>query len=184
MSDHLSSNLANNLKRLREQKQLSQEALSRLSGVPRPTLAHLESGTANPTLGVVLKVMNALDVSLETLVALPATALIHFAASRHRRRAGRGLKLYEFGEPPGPLRLLRLELGPKARWSPAKAERSVGHHLVCEAGSMRVSAEAEERVLSALESVVARSDDGFTVTNDADTPAVLYALKARRIGTG
>ena len=181
MSDHLSSNLARNLKRLREQKKLSQEGLSRLSGVPRPTLAHLESGAANPTLGVVLKVMSALNVSLDALVEAPEKQLVHYSAARHRRRAGRGLRVHQFTDELGSLSLARLEMGPKARWSPGEAESSLRHHLVCESGSIRVTAGEHSEGLAARELVVARSDDGFTVTNEADVLAVLYALAAPQI---
>lgn len=68
MSDDTSTRLAANLKRLREEAGLSQKALAETSGVPRPTIAHLESGQANPTLSVALKVAGALGVNVDGLV--------------------------------------------------------------------------------------------------------------------
>lgn len=68
MSDDTSTLLAGNLKRLREEAGLSQKALAELSGVPRPTIAHLESGQANPTLSVSLKVAAALGVGVDGLI--------------------------------------------------------------------------------------------------------------------
>lgn len=68
MSDDTSTRLAANLKRLREEAGLSQKALAEQSGVPRPTIAHLEAGQANPTLSVALKVATALGVSVDGLV--------------------------------------------------------------------------------------------------------------------
>ncbi len=68
MSDNISTRLATNLKRLRTQKGWSQQALADESGVPRPTLAHLESGAANPTLSVVSRVAKCLGVSLDGLL--------------------------------------------------------------------------------------------------------------------
>lgn len=68
MADDTSTRLAANLKRLREGRGLSQASLSEESGVPRPTIAHLESGQANPTLSVVLRVAQALGVSVDALV--------------------------------------------------------------------------------------------------------------------
>jgi transcriptional regulator with XRE-family HTH domain len=68
VSDDVSTVLAENLKRLREEAGLSQQALSDRSGVPRPTVAHLESGAANPTLAVVTKLARALGVSLDGLI--------------------------------------------------------------------------------------------------------------------
>ncbi|MCH2110625.1 MAG: helix-turn-helix domain-containing protein, partial [Polyangiaceae bacterium] len=67
MSDDLSTKLAANLKRLREERSFSQAQLAEESQVPRPTIAHMESGQANPTLTVVLKVTRALGVSVDSL---------------------------------------------------------------------------------------------------------------------
>ena len=44
--------LARNLRTLREARGVTQAQLARLAGIPRATWAHLESGEANPTLGV------------------------------------------------------------------------------------------------------------------------------------
>jgi len=66
--DDLSTRLAQNLKQLRESRDLSQKALAEQSGVPRPTIAHLESGQANPTLSVALRVARALGIRLDELV--------------------------------------------------------------------------------------------------------------------
>jgi len=68
MSDGTSTLLSANIKRLREEAGLSQKALAEVSGVPRPTIAHLESGQANPTLTVALKVAAALGVGVDNLV--------------------------------------------------------------------------------------------------------------------
>ena len=56
MMDDISSNLSNNLRQLREMRGLSQQQLARQAGIPRPTWASLESGSANPTLSVLVKV--------------------------------------------------------------------------------------------------------------------------------
>ena len=55
-------NLANNLKQLREARGITQQRMAKVAGIPRPTWANLESGAANPTLGVLVKVAAALSV--------------------------------------------------------------------------------------------------------------------------
>ena len=42
--------LANNLLDLRKKKNLSQDKLSELAGIPRSTITHMESGEGNPSL--------------------------------------------------------------------------------------------------------------------------------------
>jgi transcriptional regulator with XRE-family HTH domain len=62
------SALAENVRRLREAQELTQAELAARAGLPRATLSLLESGSANPTLSVVLRVSKALDVRLEELL--------------------------------------------------------------------------------------------------------------------
>jgi len=62
-------NLANNIKKLRETKGLSQEKLARLADVANNTLIKMESGeNKNPTLDTLKKVAKALDVSVDDLI--------------------------------------------------------------------------------------------------------------------
>jgi len=62
-------NLANNIKKLRETKGLSQEKLARLADVANNTLIKMESGeNQNPTLDTLKKVAKALDVSVDDLI--------------------------------------------------------------------------------------------------------------------
>ena len=62
-------NLANNIKKLREAKGLSQEKLARLADVANNTLIKMESGeNQNPTLNSLKKVAKALDVSVDDII--------------------------------------------------------------------------------------------------------------------
>ena len=62
-------NLANNIKRLREAKGLSQEKLARLADVANNTLIKMESGeNKNPTLDTLKKVAKAFGVSVDDLI--------------------------------------------------------------------------------------------------------------------
>jgi putative transcriptional regulator len=62
-------NLANNIKKLREAKGLSQEKLARLADVANNTLIKMESGeNKNPTLDTLKKVAKALGVSVDDLI--------------------------------------------------------------------------------------------------------------------
>ena len=64
-----SQNLANNIKKLREAKGLSQEKLARLADVANNTLIKMESGeNQNPTLNSLKKVAKALVVSVDDLI--------------------------------------------------------------------------------------------------------------------
>lgn len=61
--------LAQNIRKLRLKKQLSQEKLARLSDIANATLVKIESGAAKaPTITTVAKIASALNVSIDELV--------------------------------------------------------------------------------------------------------------------
>ena len=55
-TDELAARLGHNIRTLREARGLTQQQMAKVSGLPRATWANLESGAANPTLGVLHKV--------------------------------------------------------------------------------------------------------------------------------
>ncbi len=79
-------NLGVNVRRLREARGLSQQRLADLSGIPRPTWASLETGTANPTLAVLSKAADALNVSIEELIGPPRSEFEFIPAANVRER--------------------------------------------------------------------------------------------------
>lgn len=61
--------IAKNIKKLRKDKKLSQDKLSRLADVAHATIIKIESGgIKSPTIDTVQKIANALGISLDTLM--------------------------------------------------------------------------------------------------------------------
>ena len=61
--------LAENIKRLRNKKGLSQEKLARLADISTVTLVKIESGVAKePTITTIIKIAGALEISIDELV--------------------------------------------------------------------------------------------------------------------
>lgn len=179
MSDKLSSNIAANLKRLRLARQISQQRLSDLSGVPRPTLAHLESGAANPTLALVLKVSEALRVRLEELWQQPEPVILHTRADDLPTRSRTGSRLQRLlGETSSTLGFERLEFAPSGSVSVKAGSPGYRHHLFCEAGGVMIVAGGESCALAAGEGAAVGSDVGYKAHNRARAVAVLFRVIA------
>ena len=116
--DDLHGNLAQNIRRLREAHGLSQQRMAQLSGIPRPTWASLESGTANPTLSVLNKAASALQVSIEELVGPPRTEVQHFKASQITERKRQGARIRPLvPEALAGLEITRMAIKPGVEWS-------------------------------------------------------------------
>lgn len=62
---------AENLRRLREEKKLSLDNVSKLSGVSKSMLGQIERGEVNPTISTVWKIANGLKVSFTALMSRP-----------------------------------------------------------------------------------------------------------------
>lgn len=153
MPDDERTRLAHNLRELREARSLTQQELSDRSGVPRPTLAHLESGQGNPTLTVLIKVAAALGIGIEALVSAsrPKVKVVSRADLPSEARAG--VELRTLG--------VELSVGFE-RWELARGarlERGAGRHgerrvVVCEAGELSITVGTTEHRLRAGELAV------------------------------
>src|SRR4029077_16488321 len=65
------THLGRNIQTLREARGQTQQQIARGAGIPRAPWANRESGAANPTLAVLIKVAQALQVRLEELIEPP-----------------------------------------------------------------------------------------------------------------
>ena len=80
-SSPVAAHLARNLVNLRRTRGLTQDMLARDAGVPRSTIANLESGDGNPSLAVLVKVAQSLAVPIDELLASPRAMVRHWAAA-------------------------------------------------------------------------------------------------------
>lgn len=69
--DKLNLIMAENLKRLRENRKLSLDNVAKLSGVSKSMLGQIERGEVNPTVSTVWKISNGLKISFTQLMSRP-----------------------------------------------------------------------------------------------------------------
>jgi transcriptional regulator with XRE-family HTH domain len=92
--DDLRTRLATNLRRLRAEREISQERLALEAGVDRTMLSKIERRVSNPSIETLLKLANRLSVDLVAIVAPvdPATdALLASGNKPVRDRPALGL---------------------------------------------------------------------------------------------
>jgi transcriptional regulator with XRE-family HTH domain len=166
MSDDLRANLGSNVRRLRDARSLSQQQMARISGIPRPTWASLESGSANPTLSVLTRAAAALQVSIEELIGPPRTACRLFPAgeiSERKRQGGRLRRLLPEAIPG--LDISRLELAPGGHFQGVPHTAGTREYLSCERGRVELVASGERWELSPGDSLVFRGDQRHSYRN-------------------
>src|SRR5262252_4645091 len=109
------AHLGRNIQTLREARGRTQLQIARVAGIPRATWANLESGGANPTLAVLIKVAQALQVRLEELIEPPrGTGRIYRAAELPRREKSTVVVRKLLPETIPGLEIERMELPPRA----------------------------------------------------------------------
>lgn len=175
----VAENLAANIRQLRDGRGLSQQQLAEMSGVPRATWANLESGEANPTLSVLLRVATTLQVTLEELVGPPrATARLYRAGSLPSRRRGQASIRNVLPDPMSGLQIERIELPAGSGFTGVPHTPGTREYLACEQGSMELSASGETWRLEPGDVVVFRGDQRHAYRNPGRGRSVAYSVIA------
>ena len=168
--------LAANIRQLRQARALTQEQLAKASGVPRATWAHLESGSGNPTLAVLMRVATALQVSIEELISAPRATAKLFHRDELRTRTRQGIVIRKLLPEPLPgLDIERMELPPRSRMTGTPHRAGTREYLTCESGTIVLAASGTQYKLVEGDVVVFRGDQPHSYHNEERTPAVGYS---------
>jgi transcriptional regulator with XRE-family HTH domain len=185
MIEQASSNLAANLKELRQSRRMSQVQLSKIAGIPRPTLANLESGSSNPTLSVLMRLAGALQVLIEELIAPPRSSGRHYRAAELPTRSRDRVVVRRLLPDPIPgLDIERLFIPTGATMVGVPHTRGTREYLTCESGTVHLTASGEQWVVEAGDVVVFRGDQRHAYRNIGHTPAVAYTVVMLAPGPG
>lgn len=159
-------NLAQNIRRLRESHSMSQQKIADLSGIPRPTWASLETGTANPTLTVLSKAATALNVSIEELLGAPRSEFVFIPASEVRTRKRQDARMRPLVPEALPgLEISRMELAPSGRMVGVPHTAGTREYLTCDNGTIELIAGGEHHALREGDMLVFRGDQRHSYRN-------------------
>lgn len=173
----LGDRIAANIRALRAARGLTQQQMARLSGLPRATWQHLESGGANPTVSVLHKVALALQVSVEELIAPPRAACRFYAAGAlptHRR--GPVSVAHLLPDPIPGVMIDRMELPPRSAMAGVPHTQGTREYLTCESGELVLTVAGERWTLRRGDVVVFRGDQKHGYSNAGSKPAVGYSV--------
>lgn len=179
MADSTASHLAANIRQLREARGMTQEQMARLSDVPRPTWANLESGEANPTLSVLIKVANALQVPLEELIGPPrAVVKLYKSESLPTTQRGKVRIRRLLPETITGFEIDRMELPAGAYMTGIPHTLGAREYLTCETGTVELSVAETKWQLHPGDVVVFRGDQKHAYRNPGTHTAIAYSVIA------
>jgi transcriptional regulator with XRE-family HTH domain len=174
-----SLHLGRNIQTLREARGRTQQQIARIAGIPRATWANLESGGANPTLAVLIKVAQALAVRLEELIEPPRRTgrLYRVAELPWREKSSVTVRKLLPESIPG-LEIERMELPPRAAMGGVPHKLGTREYLTCERGQIELSAGGESFTLDPGDVVVFRGDQRHGYRNTANATTIAYSVIA------
>jgi XRE family transcriptional regulator, regulator of sulfur utilization len=176
-SDSAPLNLARNLRALREAQGLTQNQLAERAGVPRATLAHLETGGGNPTLLVTIRIASALNVTIEELIGPPRATGRLYHAEQLPVRTRAGVTLHKLLPDPLPgIDLERMHLPARAVMKGVPHSAGTREYLFCERGRIELVASGATYQLGPGDVVVFRGDQKHSYRALGDDDAVAFAV--------
>jgi transcriptional regulator with XRE-family HTH domain len=171
--------LGRNLQQLREARGLTQQQISRLAGIPRATWANLESGAANPTLSVLVRAADALQVRLEELIEPPRrTGRLYKVGVLPVRQRGAVTVRKLLPESIAGLEIERMELPAGAALTGVPHTPGTREYLTCERGAIQLAVAGATFALDPGDVVVFRGDQKHGYRNPGAAPAVAYSVVA------
>jgi transcriptional regulator with XRE-family HTH domain len=173
----VATRLGKNVKQLREARGLTQQQIAKLAGVPRATWANLESGDANPTLGVLHRAAQALQVSIEELISSPRAACRLYEKGTLPTRAPGQAEVRKLLPDPIPgMEIDRIEVAPGGRMTGVPHTPGTREYLTCEAGEMLLVVGGERFRLGPGDVAVFHGDQRHSYHNAGQRPAVGYSV--------
>lgn len=184
----LTTVVGTNLRRLRLQRGLSLERLSKASGVSRAMLGQVELGRSAPTINVVWKIARALAVPFSALISnRPAGGTVHLPADRAKRLMSHDGKftsraLFPFDVP-------RTVEFYELRLAPLSIERADAHppgtteNLVVSHGTVELVVDQQRYLLATGDALLFEADVPHIYRNPADTDAVMYLVMTYSLST-
>ena len=171
--------LAENMRAIREARGLSQEQIAKIAGIPRATWTHLESGAANPTLAVLTKVANALQIRLDELLATPRQSARLLRAGELPTRTRGSVAIRKLLPEPLPgLDLERMALPPGARMAGVPHTPGTREYLTCERGVIELAVAGEKFTLGEGDVVIFRGDQRHAYHNPGTSLTIAYSAIA------
>jgi len=165
------------IQRLRTERKLTLDDLSRAAGVSKSMLSEIERDKANPTIAVAWRLTNALGVSVDQLFASAhahetiAVAGPHEIPTLDGHEAKYQLRVWGPIELAGKFEWYELTLQPGGALISNAHEPGTREHLTVLHGSLEIEADAEVRRLKAADTARYQADVPHAIRNAGKTEA-------------
>lgn len=162
----ISTIIAENLKRLRQEQNLSLGQLAEKAGVSKVMLSQLEKGNANPTINTVWKITGALGVPYTQLLDQPQVKTLHVKKRHIHELCEDGYHIFSYYPKNGerPFELYEIEMDPHCEHPSIGHSSNSSEYILVVEGTLTMILNGEVYTLD--------RDDGFCF--DASVPHTYF----------
>lgn len=176
--------VAKNIKRLREERTLSMDELSRLSGVSRSMLAQIERGDGNPTISTLWKISNGLRIPFDALTVRP----------KHAHEIVRTAEVQPLPEDAGRVRnysifpddenrgfaVYYLEVDEGGYWESEPHLKGTTEFITVFLGCLEIQTNGQHFTVGARENIRFKADTAHSYRNTGKETAILHMILSNR----
>ena len=159
--DRLNILVSENIKRIRQEKNLSLGDLAKLSDVSKSMLAQIERGEGNPTLSTLWKIANGMQVSFNTLIAQPKLPykVTKLAEIEPILDMSGGLKNYSlFSDIENNFSVYQIEVSKEISWISEAHLRGTAEFVIVIQGTLEIKLEEKTFILKKGENLWFKAD--------------------------
>lgn len=172
---NLNSVIASNLKRLRQERNLSLGQLAELSGVSKVMLGQIEKGDSNPTINMLWKIANGLKVPYTQLIDEPESEAELLPKERRTEQndAEGQYRIFTYfsSTPRRNFELFLIELDPGAEHGSVPHSEKSQEYVLIQEGCLRLSVGGREYELNPEDSICFSAAAPHTYANLGNTVA-------------
>ena len=172
--------VAKNVRRLREERKLSLDELSKQSGVSKSMLAQIERSEGNPTISTLWKISNGMKVPFDALTLRPEPPyeIVKLTELEPLLEDEGRVKNYALFPDDDNRRfaVYYLELDEGSYWESEPHLKGTTEFITIFKGTVQINAGGHIFVVSRGESIRFRADLQHSYRNMEDTPAVLHMI--------
>ena len=159
--DRLNILVSENIKRIRQEKNLSLGDLAKLSDVSKSMLAQIERGEGNPTLSTLWKIANGMQVSFNTLITQPKLPykVTKLAEIEPILDMNGGLKNYSlFSDIENNFSVYQIEVGKEISWISETHLHGTAEFVIVIQGTLEIKLEEKTFILKKGENLWFKAD--------------------------
>ena len=176
----LQRNIAWNLKKIRQQQNISLDMLSEQTGVSKSMLGQIERGEANPSIGVLGKITRGLHIELQELTKEPQNEMV-LQRKEDLRPVKEGRSQYQIFNLFSPeekqhFEIYQVEIMPGQRYSSSGHGMHTREYVMVSQGQLRLEADNKVYEVGEKDSLRFDSDKFHTYVNVGENMLVLHIV--------